>query len=140
MAGRALISSGAARGVTRSVEAHGSFPLDLLEKLGVADAAFRPGDPEQARSAWVESTGQEGLDWEIGNSRYYRSLGMPWGGLFTRARDVLAFIQAFLPSRQRASSRVLSQTALQKMVRAQGALAEAPVSVAASQRDITWDP
>jgi len=140
MAGRALIASGAAPGITRSLQAHESFTLDLLEKLGVADAAFRPGDPEQARSAWVESTGQEGLDWEIGNSRYYRSLGMPWGGLFTRARDVLAFIQAFLPSRRRASSRVLSQTALEEMVRSQVAPAEAPVSVAASQRDITWDP
>ncbi len=140
MAGRALISSGAAPGVTRSLEAHELFTLDLLEKLGVADAAFRPGDPEQARSAWVESTGQEGLDWEIGNSRYYRSLGMPWGGLFTRARDVLAFIQAFLPSRLRASSGVLSPATLEEMVRAQVAVAEAPVSVATTQRDITWDP
>jgi len=140
MAGRALISSGAAPGVTRSLQAHELLTLDLLEKLGVADAAFRPGEPEQARSAWVESTGQEGLDWEIGNSRYYRSLGMPWGGLFTRARDVLAFIQAFLPSRLSASSRVLSQATLQDMVRAQVAVAEAPVSVAATQRDITWDP
>jgi len=140
MAGRALIAAGAAPGVIRSLEAHESFTLDLLEKLGVADAAFRPSEPEQARSAWVESTGQEGLDWEIGNSRYYRSLGMPWGGLFTRARDVLAFIQAFLPRRLRASSRVLSQAALQEMVRAQVAVPEAPVSVAASQRDITWDP
>jgi len=88
----------------------------------------------------VESTGQEGLDWEIGNSRYYRSLGMPWGGLFTRARDVLAFIQAFLPSRLRASSGVLSPATLEEMVRAQVAVAEAPVSVATTQRDITWDP
>jgi len=65
---------------------------------------------------------------------------MPWGGLFTRARDVLAFIQTFLPSRQRAASRVLSQTALQEMVRPQVAVPEAPASVAATQRDITWDP
>jgi CubicO group peptidase (beta-lactamase class C family) len=140
MVGRALIASGAAPGVTRPLRANESFTLDLVHKLGMADAWFRPGDQEQARSAWVESTGQEGLDWEIGNSRYYRSLGMPWGGLFTRARDVLAFIQAFLPSRRSASSRVLSQTALEGMARAQVAVADAPVSVAASQRDIAWDP
>jgi len=30
---------------------------------------------------------------EIGNSRYYRSLGMPWGGLFAPAREVLRFLQ-----------------------------------------------
>jgi CubicO group peptidase (beta-lactamase class C family) len=140
MAGRALIAAGATPGVTRSLQAHESFTLDLLRALGVAEAAFRPGDAEQARSAWVESTGQEDFDWEIGNSRYYRSLGMPWGGLFTRARDVLAFIQAFLPSRRAASSRVLSQAALKEMVRAQVAVPDAPVSIAPSQRDITWDP
>src|SRR6266571_2999966 len=140
MAGRALIASGAAPGATRSLQAHELFTLDLLEKLGVADAAFRPGEPEQARSAWVESTGQEGLDWEIGNSRYYRSLGMPWGGLFTRARDVLAFIQAFLPSRRAATSRVLSQAAAGGMTRQQVAPPEAPASLASTQRDITWDP
>jgi len=140
MAGRALIAAGAAPGAARSLQAHESFTLGLLRALGVADAAFRPDDTEQARSAWVESTGQEAFDWEIGNSRYYRSLGMPWGGLFTRARDVLAFIQTFLPSRQRAASRVLSQTALQEMVRPQVAVPEAPASVAATQRDITWDP
>src|SRR5437667_8937269 len=133
MAGRALIASGAAPGITRSLQAHESFTLDLLEKLGVADAAFRPGDPEQARSAWVESTGQEGLDWEIGNSRYYRSLGMPWGGLFTRARDVFRFIQAFLPSHSGTTWRA-------EMIREQVAPPEAPTSIASTQRDITWDP
>jgi CubicO group peptidase (beta-lactamase class C family) len=140
MAGRALIAAGFAPGVIRPLLAHESFTLDLVRALGVAEAAFRPGDAEQARSAWVESTGQENFDWEIGNSRYYRSLGMPWGGMFTRARDVLAFVQAFLPSRRAASSRGLSETALKEMVRAQVAVPEAPVSVAATQRDITWDP
>ena len=139
-AGRALIAAGVAQGVTRPLQAHESFTLDLIRKLGVTDAAFRPDDAEQARSAWVESTGQEAFDWEIGNSRYYRSLGMPWGGLFTRPRDVLAFIQAFLPSRQSASSRVLSETALREMARAQVTVPEAPASVAEMQRDITWDP
>lgn len=140
MAGRALIAAGAAPGVTRPLQAHESFTLDLLSAMGVADAAFRPGDAEQARCGWVESTGQEGFDWEIGNSRYYRSLGMPWGGLFTRARDVLTFVNAFLPSQRGASSRALSETALKEMVRAQVAVPEAPASVAATQRDITWDP
>jgi len=139
-AGRALISAGAAPGAVRSLQACEAFTLDLLRGFGVEDAAFRPDGAEQARSAWVESTGQEGLDWEIGNSRYYRSLGMPWGGLFTRARDVLTFIQAFLPSRRAASSRGLSRTAIGEMVRPQVAVPEAPATLAATQRDITWDP
>jgi CubicO group peptidase (beta-lactamase class C family) len=138
--GRALVASARYNERTRSLEACEAFTLDLLKAFGATDVAFRPGDAEQARSAWVESTGQEGFDWEIGNSRYYRSLGMPWGGLFTRARDILAFIQAFLPSRRAVSSRVLSRAAVGEMVRQQVSAPEAPVSIAASQRDITWDP
>jgi CubicO group peptidase (beta-lactamase class C family) len=140
IAGRALIAAGGAPRGTRPLQAHESFTLELLGAIGVAEAAFRPGALEQARCGWVESTGQEGFDWEIGNSRYYRSLGMPWGGLFTRARDLLTFVQAFLPSRRDASTRVLSETVLKEMVKAQVAVPEAPASVAATQRDITWDP
>jgi len=137
--GRALIAS-TSGSTTRPLQAYESFTLDLLRELGVEDAAFRPNEVEQERCDWVESTGQEGLDWEIGNSRYYRSLGMPWGGLFTRARDVLAFIQAFLPGRRAGASQALSEAAVGEMVRQQVAPPEAPVSIASTQRDITWDP
>jgi len=129
---RALIASTSSP-ATRPLQAYESFTLELLRQLGVEDATFRPNDAEQERCDWVESTGQEGLDWEIGNSRYYRSLGMPWGGLFTRARDVLRFIQAFLPSHGGASS-------CAEMIREQVAPPEAPTSIASTQRDITWDP
>ena len=138
--GRALIAAAPHQNRTRSLQASESFTLQLFKALGAEDGAFRPDDAEQARSAWVESTGQEGVDWEIGNSRYYRSLGMPWGGLFTRACDILAFVQAFLPGRRDISSRFISRAALDEMVRQQVAPPEAPVSVAPSQRDITWDP
>jgi CubicO group peptidase (beta-lactamase class C family) len=138
--GRALIATGSLPSATGSLQACETLTLGVLKSLGVADAAFRPDDAQQARSAWVESTGQEGFDWEIGNSRYYRSLGMPWGGLFTRARDVLTFIQAFLPSRRGATAPVLSEAAIDEMVLQQVAVPEAPASVAATQRDITWDP
>ena len=130
--GRALIAT-TSSSATRPLQAYESFTLELLRRLGVEDAAFRPNDAEQERCDWVESTGQEGLDWEIGNSRYYRSLGMPWGGLFTRARDVLSFIRAFLPSHSGATWRA-------EMIREQVAPPEAPTSIASTQRDITWDP
>jgi len=129
MSGRALIASGGAPGVTRPLLAHETHALEVLAGMRAGEAAFRPDEDQQQRCVWVESTGQEGLDWEIGNSRYYRSLGMPWGGLFMTARGVLALIQAFL-----------TPGPLGEMVRQQAAPAEAPVSVATSQRDVTWDP
>jgi len=98
---------------------------------------FLPDEQQQRRIAWVESTGQEGLDWEIGNSKYFRSLGFPWGGLYVRARDVLTFVSAFLPGKD---SKALSRAARTAMVSQQVAPPEAPASVAPAQRDVTWDP
>jgi CubicO group peptidase (beta-lactamase class C family) len=130
--GRAVRTEGEA-----SMKAYERFTLDLLRALGVTDAVFRPDEEQQRRIAWVESTGQEGLDWEIGNSRYFRSLGFPWGGLYVRARDVLTFVQSFLPGRDEPA---LSRAARKAMTTQQVAPAEAPVTVAATQRDVTWDP
>jgi len=86
---------------------------------------------------WVESTGQEGLSWEIGNSKYYRSLGMPWGGLFAPAREVLRFVQNFLPG---ATGEALSAESRKAMSTAAVNVPEAPATVAPTQRDVTWDP
>jgi CubicO group peptidase (beta-lactamase class C family) len=121
----------------RAMEVYWKFALDLLRDLGVDDAVFLPDEEQQRRIAWVESTGQEGLDWEIGNSSYFRSLGFPWGGLYVRARDVLTFVSAFLPGRD---SKALSRAAREAMTTLQVAPPEAPASVAPGQRDVTWDP
>lgn len=121
----------------RSMDAYEGFTLDLLRELGLTEVAFRPDDAQQERIAWVESTGQEGLDWEIGNSRYFRSLGFPWGGLYIRARDVLTFIESFL-SRSRAHA--LSGESRKAMITQQVAPPDAPAEIAPQQRDVTWDP
>ena len=121
-----------------SMAAYESFTTGLLRDLGATDFVFRPDDAQQQRIAWVESTGQEGLEWEIGNSRYFRSLGFPWGGLYMRARDVLTFVEAFLP--HRSGTGPLSSAATEAMIAQQVAPPEAPVDVAPAQRDVTWDP
>jgi len=124
-------------GQGRAIEAYWNLTLDLLHQMGITDAVFLPDEEQQRRIAWVESTGQEGLDWEIGNSKYFRSLGFPWGGLYVRARDVLTFISAFLPDKD---SKSLSRAARTSMITQQAAPPEAPASVAPTQRDVTWDP
>ena len=118
------------------MDAYWTFALALLRDLGVNDAVFLPDEDQQLRIAWVESTGQEGLDWEIGNSKYFRSLGFPWGGLYVRARDVLTFVSAFLPGKESAA---LSAAARKAMITQNAAPPDAP-SVAPTQRDVTWDP
>jgi len=121
----------------RSMAAYEKFTLQLLRDLGATDFVFRPDDAQQERIAWVEDTGQEGLDWEIGNSRYFRSLGFPWGGLYMRARDVLAFISSFLPGHETSA---LSREARAAMIKEQVAPPDAPADIAPNQRDVTWDP
>ena len=121
----------------RAMEAYWKLALGLLHDLGIDDAVFLPDEDQQQRIAWVESTGQEGLDWEIGNSKYFRSLGFPWGGLYVRARDVLTFVSAFLPGKD---SNALSRAGRTAMISRQVAAPDAPASVAPAQRDVTWDP
>ena len=133
--GRSVLAAEGRTG--RPMEAYEKFTVDMLRALGARDFVFRPDEEQQQRIAWVESTGQEGLDWEIGNSRYFRSLGFPWGGLYTRARDVLTFIRSFLHSSQ---TRVLSSAARSAMIAQQVAPPDAPADVAPTQRDVTWDP
>jgi len=124
----------------RALAAYETFTLRLLEGLGITGVAFRPDEEQQSRAVWVESTGQEGLDWEIGNSRYYRSLGMPWGGVFAPAPEVLRFIQAFLPGARESRAGALSAGSRRAMATAAVSLPEAPLTIAPTQRDVTWDP
>src|SRR5579883_1712527 len=70
---------------------------EILAPLGMTLSALRPPAAWDNRIAWVERTGQEGLDWEGANSTYYRSLGIPWGGMFSRPRDLVRFVDLFLP-------------------------------------------
>jgi len=121
----------------RSMAAYEKFTMQLLRDMGATDFVFRPDDAQQERIAWVEDTGQEGLDWEIGNSRYFRSLGFPWGGLYMRARDVLTFIESFLPG---GGTDALSRKSRDAMIDQRVAPPEAPADIAPQQRDVTWDP
>jgi CubicO group peptidase (beta-lactamase class C family) len=69
----------------------------ILAPLGMADSTFFPPEAWIDRIAWVEGTGQAGMDWESPNSPYYRTLGYPWGGIFSTARDLIRFVDLFQP-------------------------------------------
>ncbi len=70
----------------------------ILTPLGMTASALQPPAAWSDRIAWVEGTGQAGQDWEMANSAYYRGLGIPWGGLFSRPRDLVRFVDCFLPA------------------------------------------
>jgi CubicO group peptidase (beta-lactamase class C family) len=115
----------------------------LLAPLGMTWSSLLPPPSWDDRIAWVESTGQEGQDWEAANSRYYRSLGIPWGGLFSRPRELARFVDLFLPgaggeprlgSADGARIR-LSRASLRAMTTVQFAPPDAPADLAPELRD-----
>lgn len=120
---------------------------EILAPLGMTLSALHPPAAWDDRIARVERTGQEGLDWEGANSAYYRSLGIPWGGMFSRPRDLVRFVDVFLPAaggRQRvglersdavAAPRIVSPATAREMISVQFAPPDAPAHLAPDLRD-----
>jgi beta-lactamase class C len=97
--GRALGGVLGQRVESPAVDRYHAFVQEaILGRLGMASSSLRPPAEWDGRIARVEDTGQEGTDWEMANSAYYRSLGIPWGGLFSRPRDLIRFVDLFLPA------------------------------------------
>jgi beta-lactamase class C len=120
----------------------------LLTPLGMTASSLQPPPEWSERIAWVMGTGQEGQDWEMANSAYYRSLGIPWGGLFSRPRDLVRFVDCMLPAaggRQRIGhsdavlpgTRVVSAATARVMTTIQFAPPDAPADLVPELRDGT---
>lgn len=115
----------------------------ILAPLGMADSAIPAPAHWQGRIARVAGTGQEGTAWEMANSPYYRGLGIPWGGLFSRPRDLVRFVDLFLPAaggRPRLDAGtgrtpLLSRATVREMTSIQAAPPDAPPDVAPELRD-----
>jgi beta-lactamase class C len=130
---------------------HAFVHEQILAPLAMRSSALRPPPEWSERIAWVEGTGQEGQDWEAANSAYYRSLGIPWGGLFSTPRELVRFVDLFLPAaggRQRVGvagggaaagaapgPQVVSPATARAMTAVQFAPPDAPADLAPELRD-----
>lgn len=121
---------------------HGLVHERILARLGMASSSMLPPPEWNERIAWVERTGQEGLDWEGANSAYYRSLGIPWGGMFSTPRELVRFVDLFLPAaggRVRigpaAGTILVSPATARAMTAVQFAPPDAPADLAPELRD-----
>ncbi|MBC8116360.1 MAG: beta-lactamase family protein, partial [Candidatus Saccharimonas sp.] len=90
-------------------------PLGMLDTtLGAPDDWLVGGDPriECVATVQVPAEQMEGTKWNW-NSRYWRQLGAPWGGLLTTTRDLATFSQFLLRGgATRAGRRLLSPAAI----------------------------
>jgi len=124
---------------------HGLVHERILAPLGMAASSLRPPAEWDERIARVVGTGQEGRDYEMANTAYYRGLGIPWGGLFSRPRDLARFVDLFLPAaggQQRlglaggeAGPRLVAPATAAAMTTIQFAPPDAAPEVAATLRD-----
>ncbi|MGH2562229.1 MAG: serine hydrolase domain-containing protein, partial [Thermomicrobiales bacterium] len=69
----------------------------IFEPIALYNVVARPGPALDGRIAHVADTARPGTDVESYNSVYWRSLGIPWGGLYGSVRDVVRFAGSFLP-------------------------------------------
>jgi CubicO group peptidase (beta-lactamase class C family) len=104
----------------------------VLEQLGIRDIIVDPTGPELERVAHLTDTSHPDTDIETYNSAYWRSLGLPWGGLFGTPRDAVRFAASFLPS----GERFLSEAAMSLMTTDQ--TMGAPGGVESAK--VRWDP
>ena len=70
-------------GMSRSALGVGRLPLAELIPVQIEHAAVEAGGGDPTAKNW---------DW---NSRYWRELGAPWGGVHASAGDILKFLDAF---------------------------------------------
>lgn len=90
-------------GMRRTALGLGRFKMEQTMRCQVTEAAPESGGGDATATSW---------DW---NSRYWRSLGAPWGGAHGSAPDVAAFLAEFLHPTDRA----LRQTTAKLMIRNQ---------------------
>lgn len=72
-------------------------PMDLLDGV-----VLTPRSDYDDRIAHVQDPANEGTPAESYNSRYWRDMGITWGGYFGTAKDTLRFATSFLPGRETA--------------------------------------
>jgi CubicO group peptidase (beta-lactamase class C family) len=90
----------------------------LLSDAGMRSSALVPPEAWLERIAAVVDTGQAGEPFEMANSAYYRSLGIPWGGLFTTPRDLGRWLRTFVDAPV-AVTRVLTAASVRQMMTVQ---------------------
>jgi CubicO group peptidase (beta-lactamase class C family) len=78
---------------------HDLLQHTILDAMDLAGVALRPDASFDDRIAIVQDPAQEGTPAESYNSRYWRDMGIPWGGFFGTPTDVLRFATSFLPDR-----------------------------------------
>ena len=94
-AGPALAARAAAKLDGRDF--HTILQEEILDPAGLDGIVLRPGPDLDDRIAHVEDAAGKNGPSESYNSRYWRDMGITWGGYFGSTLDVLRFAVSYLP-------------------------------------------
>lgn len=88
----------AARALERATGTHFHRHVEqrILGPLGLNDVATQPGPDLDNRIAHVDDPSNAGTDAESYNAPYWRGLGIPWGGFYGTATDLVRLAASFL--------------------------------------------
>lgn len=85
---------------------------NVLDPLRLNDIVAAPGPAVEPRLVMLGDTSHTGTEFETYNSDYWRSLALPWGGLFGTTTAAITFASAFLAD----GPRVLSGASVAAMM------------------------
>ena len=93
-AGFAIVSRAVER--MTGIPFHDYLQTKVLDPMGLADVAMRPDDALGDRIAHTDDAASAGTPAESYNSRYWRALGIPWGGFFGTPVALATFAGSFV--------------------------------------------
>lgn len=88
---------------------------ELFETLGMCDTSLGLGDIDESRIPAIRvPEDQMEAEWHW-NRRYWRTLGAPWGGMFSTVNDMNIFLQTILNHGKYGKARVLAPQTVKAM-------------------------
>lgn len=98
---------------------HAYVAEEILTPLGMRGSYLQPPTHIWDRIAWVWLPGEPHTEHERYNSPYFRTLGLPWGGLYSTPEDLAVFAQTFLQGGAYQGRRIVSPATVREMTRDQ---------------------
>jgi CubicO group peptidase (beta-lactamase class C family) len=116
---------------------------EIFDPLGMKHSALGIGsfDISDTVQAWSSAAADRNDEERFGaNTRYWRDMGHPWGGMHSNTRDIAVLLQAFLNGGVYGDKRVFSPATVKAMTSDQNSNVQAPWGLGwALGRSVVWN-
>ena len=88
---------------------------EIFDVLGMKDSSLGLGGRQIADTLWCQCENNPDMERFGPNTRYWRDMGHPWGGMHSTVTDLAQLLQAFLNGGQLAGRRLLGRATVARM-------------------------